>query len=73
MPLLTKKDREKHHIEEIPGTLIEAVYETEKDPFIREVLGEYAFEKYIDLKKREWNAYRAQVSNWELEQYLNRY
>ena len=70
---LTKKDREKHHIEEIPGTLIEAVYETEKDPFIREVLGEYAFEKYIDLKKREWNAYRAQVSNWELEQYLNRY
>jgi len=70
---LTKEDREKYHIEEIPGTLIEAVYEMEKDPFIREVLGEYAFEKYIDLKKQEWNEYRAQVSSWELEQYLNRY
>ncbi len=59
--------------EEIPGTLIEAIHEMERDLLVREALGEYACEKYRKLKIQEWNAYKAQVSAWELEQYLNRY
>lgn len=70
---LTKEEKEKYNIEEIPGTLIEAIHEMKKDPFIKEALGEYAYEKYLALKKREWSEYKSQISQWELQQYLNRY
>ncbi len=60
-------------VKELPDTLIEALQEMKNDSFIREVLGEYAYEKYISLKKKEWDQYKAQVSAWELEQYLSRY
>ena len=60
-------------IRELPGTLIEALHEMEQDDLVREVLGDYAFDRYLELKHQEWNAYKAQVSAWELEQYLSRY
>lgn len=60
-------------IEEIPGTLIEAVYDMEKDDFIRDVLGEHAYTKYIAAKKDEWYRYRSQVTDWEINEYLNKF
>ncbi|MCM1136257.1 MAG: type I glutamate--ammonia ligase [Clostridium sp.] len=70
---LSDEEKKALGIEAIPGTLIEAVNELEKDGFIREVLGEKAAEKYIRAKKSEWAEYRAQVTDWELHQYLNRF
>ncbi len=70
---LTEEEKEKNDIAEIPGTLIQAVQEMEQDSLVRETLGEYAFKKYIELKKKEWNAYKAQISAWELQHYLSRY
>lgn len=66
-------DREAEGIEAIPGTLIEAVYELEKDEFIKRVLGEHVCDKYIEAKKAEWADYRSQVTEWELSAYLNRF
>ncbi len=60
-------------IEEIPGTLIEAIYEMEKDGLIREVLGEHTYNKYIGAKKDEWYRYRSQVTDWEINEYLNKF
>ena len=60
-------------IDEIPGTLIEALYEMEKDDLIKEVLGEHIFTKYIDAKKAEWHRYRSQVTEWEINEYLNKF
>lgn len=60
-------------IEEIPGTLIEAVYAMEADPFIKEVLGTHTYTKYINGKKDEWNRYRSQVTDWEIGEYLNNF
>ena len=37
------------------------------------VLGESAYTWYLAMKKKEWDEYKAQVSEWELQQYLNRY
>ncbi len=70
---LTKEQKREIGIEEIPGTLFEALDALEKDPLIREVLGEHVFQKYLEAKKEEWQAYRAQVSEWELQRYLNKY
>lgn len=60
-------------IEEIPGTLIEAIYEMEEDALIKEVLGGHTFAKYILAKKEEWLRYRSQVTEWEINEYLNKF
>lgn len=70
---LTEAEKKELKIEAIPGTLIEAVYELEKDEFVQEVLGKHVSEKYIRAKKEEWAEYRAQVTDWEINQYLNRF
>ena len=60
-------------IDELPGTLDEAVRELEKDSFICQVLGSHVSEHYIAAKKKEWQEYRTQVTAWEVEQYLYRF
>ena len=70
---LTQQEKRRRGIEAIPGTLQEAVYELEKDGFIQEVLGEHVSAKYMEAKKAEWADYRAQVSQWEINRYLNQF
>ncbi len=65
-----KKDRK---IEEIPGTLIDAVNAMEADGFIKEVLGGHVYDKYVTAKKEEWYRYRSQITDWEINEYLNEY
>lgn len=67
---MTEEERNKLNIDRLPGTLIEAVEELEKDDFIKGVLGEHVAEKYIAAKKDEWNRYRLHVSEWEIQEYL---
>ena len=35
-----------------------------------EVLGKHLANKYLQSKKQEWVAYTRQVSEWEIDQYL---
>lgn len=60
-------------IEMLPGTLIEAVNELDKNAFIKEVLGKHVAERYMEAKKKEWNQYREKVTEWEIDQYLYRF
>jgi glutamine synthetase len=41
-----------------------------KVKFIRQTLGDHVFHQYVENKKIEWERYRAQVTDYELEQYL---
>lgn len=70
---MSEQERSARKIEELPGTLAEAISCIEKDGFMRETLGDHVFEKYIALKKEEWNRYRSQVTDWEINEYLNRF
>ncbi len=70
---MSKEEKKKLGIEAIPGTLIEAVYALEEDEFVQETLGRHVSEKYIEAKKAEWADYRAQVTDWEINQYLNQF
>ncbi len=70
---MTEAERLEQGIEEIPGTLLEAVWELEQDDFIKEVLGEHISTKYVEAKKKEWDAYRSQVTDWEIHAYLNKF
>ena len=66
-------DRIKQNIESLPGSLYEAVQELKKDEVIREALGEHIFNHFVEAKEKEWDVYRAQVHQWELDQYLKTY
>jgi glutamine synthetase len=57
-------------IQQLPGTLREAVDELRADPVIAEALGEHVFERFVEAKSEEWDEYRMQVSAWEVERYL---
>lgn len=70
---MSEKERQERGLEALPGTLIEAVSCMEQDAFIKETLGEHVFERYIALKKEEWDRYRRQVTDWEINEYLNLY
>lgn len=72
MNLLSGEERKNYGIENLPRNLKEAVEEFEKDPLMREVLGEEVCRKYAQAKRREWEAYNAQISAWELQNYLLR-
>lgn len=67
---MTKEEKKAMDIHSLPGTLREAIYNLESDPFIRDVLGEDFTEKYIHAKKAEWHDYTTQVTSWEINQYL---
>ena len=60
-------------IECLPGSLMEAVEEFEKDAFIQKVLGEELSQKFIKAKKAEYDRYRSHVSEWEMNEYLQKY
>ena len=69
---MTEKERMDAGIENLPGSLLEAAREFEKDAFIQDVLGEDLSKKYIKAKTKEYEDYRAQVTEWELGKYLHR-
>ena len=67
---LTEQEKKRRKIESIPEDLNQAVQAMEADPFIRQVLGEHVFSKYVEAKKAEWDHYRKQVTQWEISEYL---
>jgi glutamine synthetase len=42
----------------------------EKSELVAETLGEHVFEFFLRNKRVEWDAYRAQVTPYEIERYL---
>jgi len=68
---MTLEERKAEGIESLPGTLKEALDETERDPIIKATLGSRLFEKFLSLKRKEWETYCTQVHPWEIETYVN--
>ncbi len=68
---MTPARREELNIDQLPEDLWEAIKITEKSSLIKECLGDHVFENFITNKKIEWEKYRAQVTNYELEQNLS--
>lgn len=56
--------------EQLPESLKEALDCMEKGGLANRVLGDEFFWAYRSAKRMEWEAYRRQVSSWELENYL---
>ena len=55
----------------LPTSLAEAMEALKKDELLQETLGEHLFEKYIEVKTREWDAFKQQVTPWEIDTYFD--
>ncbi len=62
--------RDRAGIDSLPGNLFEAIQEVEKSALVRETLGDHIFDKFVENKKIEWDAYRTHVSTYEIDKYL---
>jgi glutamine synthetase len=69
---LTPEERQSLGVRRLPANLSEAVDAMEKSEFIKSVLGDHISKKYIEAKRVEWEEYRTQVTQWEIDQYLYR-
>ncbi len=67
---LSDAERKKLGIESLPNNLGEAIDIAENSELVRRALGEHVFSRFIELKKREWEEYRIQVNQYELDKLL---
>jgi glutamine synthetase len=38
---------------------------------MRRAFGDHIFDNYVKLKRSEWDEYRVQLTQWELDRYLS--
>jgi glutamine synthetase len=48
----------------------EAMVLMEKSELVRETLGNHIFEAFLRNKKKEWDEFRSQVTEYEIKKYL---
>jgi glutamine synthetase len=68
---LTPEQRRERGIISLPETLGEAIDELAQSDLARKALGPHIFDRYVELKRKEWDEYRVQLSEWELSRYLS--
>jgi glutamine synthetase len=71
---LTDAQREELGVELLPGNLLDATREAEKCDVLRKALGNTGREDYLDyfvrVKRQEFQEWHDQVSDWEVNRYL---
>jgi glutamine synthetase len=67
---LTAEQRRERGIVALPETLGEAIDALAGSGLVRRALGPHVFDRYVELKRKEWDDYRVQLTPWEMEKYL---
>jgi len=65
--------REEYGITTLPSNLGEAVEAFEADEVIQDAVGEHITEKFVEAKTQEFEEYIVEVSEWELDRYLEKF
>jgi glutamine synthetase len=68
---LTAEQRRERGIVSLPETLGEAIDALAESELARKALGPHIFDRYVELKRKEWDEYRVQLTGWELDRYLS--
>ena len=61
----------KHDLRPLPLSLNEALLEMEGSELVGDVLGEHIFEWFLRNKRAEWTQYQQQITELELQRYLD--
>jgi glutamine synthetase len=67
---MSEEERKELGIATLPSSLQEAIELAENSELVKKALGDHIFEKFIENKKMEWNKYRIQITQYELDKYL---
>jgi len=67
---LTAEQRKERGIVSLPETLGEAIDALSDSALARTAMGPHIFDRYVELKRKEWDDYRVQLTDWEQERYL---
>ncbi len=67
---MEEEERKQQGIDSLPDDLLEAIHVTEKSRIVKDALGAKLFEFFIRNKKLEWDEYKAQVTQYEINKYL---
>lgn len=67
---MPKARRKQLGIQQLPEDLWEAIKVAEQSELLRECLGEHVFENFLENKRIEWEEYRKQVTDFEIDKYL---
>lgn len=70
---MTREERLAEGVNDLPGSLREALKEMKKEPVILEALGNHIAQNFIAEKTVEYFSYQKQVTQWELEKYFKHY
>ncbi|WP_324756311.1 type I glutamate--ammonia ligase [Haloarcula montana] len=65
-----EEKREEYGIETLPTNLGEAVDALEEDEVVLDALGPHVSEKFVEAKREEFKDYLVDVSQWEIDRYL---
>jgi len=65
-------ERKERGIISLPESLKEALDELETSELMKETLGPVTFDNFLKEKRREWDLYRTQVTEWEVNRYIKR-
>jgi glutamine synthetase len=68
---LTEAERRALGITPLPQSLSDACNVMQGSEFVAETLGEHVFDFFLRNKRAEWQEYRRQVTEFELDRYLN--
>lgn len=68
---MSDSERRRKGISLLPSTLEEALKEAEKASIVKEILGKKAYNKYLEIKWKEWREYSVTVHEWERRRYLD--
>ncbi|WP_338453056.1 type I glutamate--ammonia ligase [Niallia oryzisoli] len=70
---MTEGRRAELGIDNLPGSLKEAINELEGSEFAHNALGDHVYNEYVSMKKAEWDSYRTAVHAWEIENYHSKF
>lgn len=56
-------------IAQLPGSLFEAIELSEHSDLCRKTLGDELFKRYLSMKRKEWNDFKTEVTDWERKRY----
>ncbi len=70
---MSAAQRAKHQLKLLPQNLGQAVEALEQDSVMLQALGGEFVAEFVRLKRAEWAEYSQQVSQWELQQYIDKF
>lgn len=70
---MTAEERKELRIDSLPTNLMDAIKEMKNDTFVASVLGAHVYHKYLEAKEKEWDRFNSTVTQWEVEEYLEKF